>query len=416
MAKKVTESGAIDIFKTLQKVDNSVEIIEQSVISNINDWIPTGNYLLNACISGDMFKGVPAGRILTLAGPSGCAKSFLACSICREAQKKGYTPVYLDTEGAIDKEFVRRLGCDTSNFIIKQVNLISDANGFIANMCKSIEEQMAEGKEKPKIILVIDSIGNMTSDKEKEDVITGNQKADFTKAKEIKALFRVNTVPLARLDIPLICTNHVVTNLGSFVGGTEMVGGVGLRYAGSITLNMTVAKLVDKENDKAASKKVGAETIKKNGVLVSAAPDKSRYSRPVKVKFSIPFYTKMNPYIGLEQYLNWENAGVCMGKCLTEDEYTKLKPDEQLECLPFEFEGETKYTWPKKTMTRGVGIVCKHLGRQVTPVEFYSPTTFTDEFMKDINERIIRPFFELPDQSSNEDIKELMQEYDEDDE
>lgn len=32
MAKKVTESGAIDIFKTLQKVDNSVEIIEQSVI------------------------------------------------------------------------------------------------------------------------------------------------------------------------------------------------------------------------------------------------------------------------------------------------------------------------------------------------------------------------------------------------
>lgn len=77
MAKKVaeTEKKKIDIFKTLQKVDDSVEIINQSVMSNINDWIDTGNYVLNACIGGSLFRGAPGGRITILAGESGCLKN-----------------------------------------------------------------------------------------------------------------------------------------------------------------------------------------------------------------------------------------------------------------------------------------------------------------------------------------------------
>lgn len=412
MAKKQTETSGegkkIDIFKTLQKVDDSVEILSKSVYSKIEDWIPSGNYILNACLSGDLFKGAPSGRILMLAGESGTGKSFLAVSFCREAQKMGYTPVYLDSENSIDRDFVSRLGCDPDNFIIKQVNTIKETTTFIANMCKEIQEQVDNGGERPKIILVLDSIGQLTSEKERDDALEGKSVADFTKAKDIRAMFRVNTIPVAKLQIPWICTNHVIASIGSFIATTAQVGGSGVRFSGSVTLNLaSVAKLDDKENNKNAEKNIGASNIKKNGVVVTAWPDKSRFCRIMKCKFQIPAFKKPNPYVGLEEYLNWDNAGVMQGKCLTEEEFQKLKPNEQLECIKFDFNGENRYAWPKKTMVKGVGIVCKHLGRQVTLQEFYSPVCFTDEFLHYINDHIIGPLFKLPDQSSLEDIDEL---------
>ena len=411
MAKKnsePTEKKKIDIFKTLQKVDDGVEILSKSAFSNIKEWIPSGNYILNACLSGDIFKGIGSGRITILAGESGTGKSYLACSFCREAQKMGYTPVYLDSENAIDKDFVARLGCDPENFIIKQVNTIKETTTFIANMCKDLQEQVDAGAEVPKIILVIDSLGQLTSDKERNDALTGNQAADFTKAKDLRAMFRVNSIPISKLQIPWICTNHMIAAIGSFISTTAMVGGSGAKFSGSVTLNLaSIAKLDDKDNNKAAEKHIGATNVKKAGVLVTTWPDKSRFCIPHRVKFQIPYYKAPSPYVGLEEYLNWENAGIMQGKCLTEEEYQKLNPNDQLECIKFDFNGENRYAWPKKTMTKGVGMVCKHLGRQVTLQEFYSSVCFTDEFLKYINENIIKPEFALPDQSSFDDIAEL---------
>ena len=197
------------VFDLVKKIDDSVEIIAESAYSNIQSWIPTGNYILNACMSGDLFKGVPSGRITTFEGDSGVGKSFLACSICREAQKMGYTPIYMDSEGAIDSNFVSRLGVDPTNLIIKQVSTIAETSQFIANICAQLQEQDDKYREHQKVIMVLDSLGNLTSDKERDDIMAGNNKRDMTKAQEIKAMFRVNATPLARLQIPLIVNNHV---------------------------------------------------------------------------------------------------------------------------------------------------------------------------------------------------------------
>lgn len=409
--KKVQVESAgkqIDIFKTLKKIDNDIEIIEDSTISNIRDWIPTGNYILNACLSGDLFKGIPTGRVTTIAGPSQTGKSYLAVSICREAQKMGYTPVYLDSEGGMDKDFVSRLGCNPNDFLIKEVNTLKETTTFIANMCESLMAQVKDGAEPPKIILVLDSLGNLTSDKEKADALSGNSAADFTKAKDTKAMFRVITQPLSKLQIPMVCINHVYASIGSFVGGFTMAQGSGIQYAGSVTLTLaSIAKLQDKENDKNASKGVGAESVKKNGVLITAWPDKSRFCIPHKIKFQIPYYKAPNPYIGLEEYLNWDNAGIMQGKCFTQDEYDKLPESDKDECEEFDFNGEKRYALPKKVLLKGVGIVCKHLGKAVSPVEFYSPEVFTDEFLHKINDEIIKPAFQLPDRNSLDDIKDI---------
>lgn len=392
----ISNKKKVDIFNLLKKVDDSVEIINQSVMSNISDWIDTGNYVLNACISGSIFRGLPGGRISIFAGDSGVGKTWLACSACRCAQKQGYKIVYIDSEAAITSEFIERLGCDPNNFIIKTVNTVNETTQFITNLCKTINDAKAEGLDPGKVMLVLDSIGNIASDKEKDDALEGKNVADFTRTKELKKMFRLITVPLAKAEVPLIAINHTYANVGSFVGGQVMSGGSGTRYSSTVTLFLTAAKLQDKDNDKAAAKRVGAEQVKKNGVLVTAHPEKSRLSIGHYVKFQIPFFSQPNKFLGLEAYLNWENAGVCQGKCLDESEYQSLKPNEQLECLKFEFNGENKYAWPKKSMTKGVGIVCKHLGRQLDVKEFFSPICFTPEYLKFIDENIIRPEFELP--------------------
>lgn len=136
-------------------------------------------------------------------------KTFLALSICREAQKKGYTPIYMDSEGSIDKAFVERLGIDTKNFIIMQVNTISEVSTFISNLLLKINKDQ-------KIILVLDSLGNLTSDKEKDDIINATGKRDMSKQQEIKALFRTNMVGLAKAHIPFIVNSHVYQTMDLF--------------------------------------------------------------------------------------------------------------------------------------------------------------------------------------------------------
>lgn len=208
MAKKSVEnSNGNSIFDLVSSVDNSVEILSQSATAVIEDYINTGSYILNAALTGSIFKGVPSGRVLCLAGMPGSGKSFLAISVCREAQKKGYTPIYMDSEGAIDKDFVERLGCDPSKMMIKQVTTISEVSSFMANLLKKINEQPKASR--PKVIFVLDSLGNLTSTKELNDIIDATGKRDMTKAQDVKALFRTNATALAKAQAPFIVTSHI---------------------------------------------------------------------------------------------------------------------------------------------------------------------------------------------------------------
>ena len=408
MAKKKTEVndvlGGIDsIMSLIKSVDNTAEILAESVHSNINEWIPTGNYILNACMSGNLFNAIPAGKIVTFAGPSGCGKSFLATNCCREAQKMDYIPIVLDSEGAYNADFVSKLGVDPNKMIIKQVSTILETSQFIANVLAKLQEQEDKTGHHDKIMFVLDSLGNLTTEKERDDTLKGDNKVDFNKAKDTKAMFRVNATPLAKLHVPMIVCNHVYQGV-SFIPQTFQSSGSGIVYNASITIELSAAKLDDKENDNAAKLKQGTDNAVKTGVLVTAKPIKNRFARPIKIKFGIPFYKNMNPYIGLEQFMTWDNSGVCRGNLITQKDYDKLSESDKKKIYVFDFNGETKYCQPKDTAR---GIVVKHLGKQVSFIEFYTNEVFTDEFLTLLNENVIKPLFQLPDRNSFEDIKEL---------
>jgi len=355
-------------------------------------------------MSGDLFKAIPSGRVVSFQGDSQTGKTYLACSCVREAQKMGVTCIWMDSEGSLDSKFVARLGVDPTKLIIKQVTTIAETSQFMANILEQLQKQDEEyGRHNP-VMFVLDSLGNLTSDKEMTDTKEGSNKRDMTKAQEIKALFRVNTTALARTQTPLIVINHVYAMVGAYVPTNVGSGGQGLKYNASMTIELSAAKLDDKTNEAAAAKKQGADTMVKNGVLVTAKSVKSRFCKPYKVKFQIPFHAKPNPYVGLESFMNWDNAGVGRGTLITEKEYNKLTDAAKEKIKVFDFNGTTMYAELKDTCRN---IVCKHLGKAVSVTEFFSSTVFTQEFLEYLNENVIHPAFDLPSQDSFEDIREI---------
>lgn len=280
MAKKSTTNlpavgGKKSIFEVIKSFDNSAEILGESKTAVIKDYIDTGNYMLNAAMTGSLFKGVPSGRVTVFAGPKGCGKSYLALSVCRSAQKMGYTPIYLDSEAAMDIDFITRLGCDTSNFIIKTVTTVSEVSTFIARTCKEMNEISEE--DRPKVIFVIDSLGNLTSDKELADTIDGNDKRDMTRAQNIKALFRTNATALGRLGYPLICVAHTYQTQEMF---SKTVVSGGCLVPDSIVITESGPK-------KISSIKEGEKVLDENGFFSSVVKT-FRFRKPtIKMEFGI---------------------------------------------------------------------------------------------------------------------------------
>ena len=411
------------------------DILEDSVYARIDEFIPTGPYILNAALSGSLFGGMPNRRSLTFAGEEGSEKTYLALSICRNAQAMGYSIVYYDSEGGIDIDFVKRLGVDTRKIRIENISTIEQ----FAHLTAKLNEQMTEWRDKgvtpPKVMVVLDSLGNLSSTKEKEDTTSGSGKRDMTKQQAIRRTFRVVGNDFAKNAIPFIICNHVYEAIGSYFPKKEVSGGGGIKYNSSIIMMLTKSKLTDKESEDSAKSK-GLDDKTKVGIVVTVNPIKQRFARPIKVQIHIPFYKQPNPYVGLEKFVNWENCGVVRGKALLEKDYEKLSDKEQAVCHRFEtdelvkltapafkklsdeekknvivkegdnyiLEHVVKYAMPKDTAR---SLVCRHLGGELPLTELYTDKVFTEEMLRELDEKVIKPTFMLPSIESLEDLADV---------
>lgn len=203
-------------------------------------------------------------------------------------------------------------------------------------------------------------------------------------------------------DVYDIC----VENAHSYVISNGIINhNSGVIYNSSLTMMLSTAKLDDKISDKEASKKQG--DFIKTGVMVTARPEKSRFTIPQKVKFQIPFFKAPNPFVGLELYMTWENSGVLRGKMLSQKEYDKLSDSEKEKCHEMTDENsEIAYAYPKDTSKN---IVVKHLHGEVPLIELWTPKVITEEVLKTLDETVIKPNFELPSQDKANDLDEFIE-------
>jgi len=289
-----------DFNKKIDKYSDYGSLIDENDLASIDEWISTGNYILNAQISGSIYGGVPSGKITIFSGENSTGKTFVALSTAAEAQKMGYGIVWIDTEAALTKETTSNFGIDPKKFRYEAINTVEKLNTYISNLLSQLKEAKQSGQD-PKIMVIIDSLGNLSTTKEVDDALSGSEKVDMTRAKKLKALFRIITSDLAYLQIPLIAINHVYATM-SMYGGNEQSGGSGSKFAGSTLLEFFKSKLKDASGEQ-------------NGIIVTSRIKKSRFVKAnIVAKIQIRFDKGMNPYVGLHDYFDWETVGIDSGK------------------------------------------------------------------------------------------------------
>ena len=313
MAKQVKEGKKFEFSKIGSILDNIAKSVPIQIEKEIKEkqFITTGVYLLDAALSGRLLGGgVANNRITAFAGESGAGKSFIAYSCTKHAQRAGYSVIYIDTEQAIDLEDIPKFGIDNSleKFRLIRSNKVEDVNMLLTQLLDDLKEQKMAGFELPKLMIVLDSLGQMASNKEKEDLLAGNIKQDMTKAKALGSMFRSINTDLGFLDIPMIVCNHTYMTLDMF-SQEKLKGGNGLLYSASVIGMMSKSKLKTGEEDDM--------DLGSSGISVLFKTMKNRMAKPKKIRFDISFAHGMNPYTGLDAFCRPEyfnQIGIAKGK------------------------------------------------------------------------------------------------------
>ena len=248
--------------------------------------IDTGSYMLNAVVSGSLYGGVPNNKITAFAGESATGKTYFVLGVISQflkANKNGGV-IYFDTESAVTNEMLESRGIDPAKVIKSEPDTIQK---FRHNVILMIDRYLAQDpSERQPWLMVLDSLGQLSSTKEIEDTADGSETRDMTKAQVIKGTFRVLNLKLAKAKVPILVTNHVYAAIGSYIPKNEISGGSGLKYSAS-TICMLSKK---KERD-------GTEVI---GNIIKVKMEKSRLSRENReVEVLLDYNTGLHRYYGL---------------------------------------------------------------------------------------------------------------------
>ena len=258
------------------------------------DWISTGNYALNYLVSGDFNKGIPLGKVTVFAGESGSGKSYIcAGNIVKAAQDQGIFVVLIDSENALDEQWLHALDVDTDEKKLLKLNM-----SMIDDVAKTVSTFMTDYKamsedDRPKVLFVIDSLGMLLTPTDVDQFGKGDLKGDMgRKPKALTALVRNCVNMFGSHNVGLVATNHTYASQDMFDPDDKISGGQGFIYASSIVVAMRKLKLKEDEE--------GNKTTDVKGIRAACKVMKTRYAKPFEgVQVKIPYETGMNPYSGL---------------------------------------------------------------------------------------------------------------------
>ena len=259
--------------------------------------ISFGSFALNGIISGNVYRGIPDNTITALVGESNSGKSFLLAHLVRGAIQQGFEVLLFDSERAVRPEYYESIGCDTSKIFRVPVGSVSSlkhkANSFI-------KEFYARAGEHDKLFVGVDSIGNLTSLKEMNDIEKGKDVADQgSSAKDKNSAFRLLASLATDYDFPLVFTNHTYAAIGDlFAQRGKISGGSKAIYNSHIIIY--TERLVNKEEIEDA---LGKKKKTQVGIRIKATTIKNReYPEEKTVYLDLRYDTGMNPLSGLLQF------------------------------------------------------------------------------------------------------------------
>ena len=261
-------------------------LVSDGASGDVDSFIDTGSYIFNALLGGSINRGLPSNKITAIAGESATGKTFFVLGMCKNFLDKNPDGgvIFFESESAVTKDIIEERGIDSSRMVIMPVTTVQEfRHQAITVLDKYIEQDVSERKP---LLLVLDSLGMLSTTKEMEDTQAGKETKDMTRAQIVKAAFRVLTLKLGKAKVPLIITNHTYDVVGSMFPQKEMGGGSGLKYAASSIIYLSKRKEKD-----------GTEII---GNIIHCKNYKSRLTKENKVVDVRLTYDKgLDRYYGL---------------------------------------------------------------------------------------------------------------------
>eukprot|EP00697_Spironema_sp_BW2_P009345 gnl/Spiro4/24198_TR12012_c0_g1_i1.p1 gnl/Spiro4/24198_TR12012_c0_g1~~gnl/Spiro4/24198_TR12012_c0_g1_i1.p1 ORF type:complete len:353 (+),score=36.18 gnl/Spiro4/24198_TR12012_c0_g1_i1:1646-2704(+) len=241
--------------------------------------IDTGIPMLNVACSGRLDGGIGKG-VLMIAAPSKMFKTGFTLLMCAAFQRSDpdATILFYDSEFGAPQGYFEKFGVD-------QTRVVHTPITDIEQLKHDLMTQLNELTEEDKVMIVIDSIGNLASKKEVDDALDGKVVADMTRAKAFKSLFRMITPHLTLKNIPLVAINHTYKTMELYAKDVPG-GGTGSYYAADTI--WIVSRAQEKADDELA------------GYRFTIRPEKSRYIKEdARIPIMVNFESGMDTYSGL---------------------------------------------------------------------------------------------------------------------
>ena len=213
----------MDKLKKNSKI-KSTDVLSDSPLFAEKDMIATDVPMVNVALSGDMDGGLSSG-LTVLAGPSKHFKTSFALLMGAAYLNKYEDAVMLfyDSEFGSPQKYFESFGIDTSRVLHTPITDVEQLKFDLVGQLENIERG-------DKVVIVIDSIGNLASKKELEDALNEKSVADMSRAKALKGLFRMVTPYLTMKNVPLLAVNHTYQEIGLFPKSI-VSGGTGIYYS-----------------------------------------------------------------------------------------------------------------------------------------------------------------------------------------
>lgn len=199
-------------------------VLSESEFFKDREVTPLDVPMLNVALSGSLSGGLVSG-LTVLAGPSKHFKTSFALKMAAGYLKADPEAIMLfyDSEFGSPESYFETFGIDMTRVLHTPITDVEQLKFDLIGQLENLEKE-------DKVIIVIDSIGNLASKKELEDAINEKSVADMSRAKALKGLFRMATPYLKMKNIPLLAINHTYKEIGLFP--KDIVGGgTGIYYS-----------------------------------------------------------------------------------------------------------------------------------------------------------------------------------------
>lgn len=189
--------------------------------------------------TGTNTKGLPYGKIVMIAGDSDSGKTSCAIAAMKSAQSQDVAVLYVETEGKTTLQDLMNWGVDPSIMLVQE-SVAEKAFEGMFDLWEEFFKSYPDGK----LLVVIDSLGNVVSMRDAEIDLTQQSQKPGGKG-------QINRLGLNKLvakrdenDVAVLLINYTYDNIGS--PGKTNAGGKAVNFFSCLTYQTSRKQWLEK--------------------------------------------------------------------------------------------------------------------------------------------------------------------------